>query len=74
MKWTIRKTMRNQSGSCSAYLIERHAPKGRSIASNYRFGKVAVGEATAVSLDRAQSVIRSLRRIDGSGCYSLIAI
>ena len=70
-KWTVRRT---HSGS-SAYLVERANPLGRSVASNYRFAKVARTNATKFQTEtEATKVMKSMKRTMGEGNYSLVTL
>ncbi len=75
-KWTIRKSILpsgEKSGAC-AYLVERVRDNtGRSIASNFRFAKVAKLRSHQTTKIEAKRILRSIRRLD-SGSYDMIPV
>ena len=74
-KWTVRKTFMGNDRACSAYLVERSEPVGRSISSGFRFGKVAMSEAKTFRTEtEATKIMRSMKRQDNSATYAVVSL
>jgi len=59
----------------ASYLVERVEPVGRSISGGYRFGKVAIAEATTLATEtEANKVLKCMKRQDSDAEYTVVSL